>query len=446
MTDFELGLESGDILGTEAGDSLAAELTLIEAGTLWDDLVATWDDLVATWDSITPVTLPPTAGYPADADTSPSPFTYYVCNLFTGEILEEMPFSKFGYSRTKNKPGGWDANIGQQQVKATDTLLSPWARSVYAARDNTLLYGGILQTRNTESDEEMKIGGEGFFSYYQQGRRSLRSKVGMLRAGGKNDFEIIYTQVDQFEIVMDFLRHAASYSGGANVSYDIVRLHGPGVGGLSGVLRDRTYYTYELKEIGEAIEQMSEVIDGFDFSESYYWENNAIKRAFDLWFPWKGNLEPITMEVGNNVILLNRDEDGTAFATRAIALGSGEADAQLQAESVKAGIEYPTGPYPMLEHIETYSDVSIQATLQSHSQFDVNQASILKETLELEVTDRWEVELGAFDWGDAVIAYASDGALQVSDIYRIESFGVDIQGAGISIKPTLVLYNASLGI
>jgi hypothetical protein len=375
-----------------------------------------------------------------------NPFVYYVCNIFNGDVLEELPFTQFQYSRTKNRPGGWSAEIPYRHPKVTPGLLEPWTRAIYVGKDERILSGGILQHRNTSTGESMKIGGEGFFSYFREGRRSIRSRVGMSNATGTNNYEVTFTQKEQFDIVSDILTHASVYAGGASIDYDDIIYHGPGASGQSNILRDRTYWTYEYKEIGEAIEQLSEVINGFDFSDSFFWDNGRIGRNLDLWYPYKIGPTPITFEVGANVILLNRDEDGDELATRAIALGSGEADAQLASFASDSSQEYPTGAFPLLESIETYSDVSIRSTLTSHAQHDLNQKRRLKDTLETKITNLWETELGAFDWGDSVIAYANDGALQVDDVYRIESYTVTIdQNGGTSIEPSLASFDASVG-
>lgn len=371
-------------------------------------------------------------------------FIYYVCDLFSGEVLEELPFSKFSYTRTKNRPGGWSAEIPYRHPKVSASLLDPWTKSVYVGRGDAILAGGILQYRTTTEGEPMKVGGEGFFSYYRDGRRHLRSRVGMTSATGANGYEITFTQVEQFDIVQNMLNHAAAY--GTSVEYDDINYFGPGVGGISGVKRDRTYFTYEYKQLGEAVEQLSEVIAGFDFSESYYWSGGLINRAFNLWYPYKGATPPIIFEVGANVLLLERDEDGAEFATRAIALGSGEADAQLKAEAIDTTKEFPTGRYPVLESIETYSDVSIQATLNSHASHDLIQKKVLRDTIETQITDKLETQLGAFDWGDRIQAVADDGALQLDDLYRIESYSVDIdQNGAVSVKPSLALFAQSIG-
>lgn len=389
-----------------------------------------------------------TIGIDAVDESFEGQFRYFVCNAFTGDILEQLPFSTFEFDRIRNKPGGWTADISYRNPKLTTGLIAPWTRSVFAELEGTILWGGLLTTTGLASDGPYKLGGAGFFEYYREGRRVLRDRGGMTYATGANDYIIEFAGVEQFDIVSDFLAHAADFAGPANLGYDEVRYHGPGQDDPSGVDRDRTYYTYERKGIGEAIEQMAEVIDGFDFSESYAFstDGSRIERYLDLWYPYKGNDQVTIFALGNNVVLLNRDVDGLAQATRVTSTGDGEDDAQLQREAVNGDTELPDGYLPMLEATTSYSDVSIPSTLTAHAEFDAGQLKNPVDSVELEVQKGIDVVLGEFDWGDSVRTVADDHALQLDAIYRIESLHVGINENGsVTIKPQLAELGASIG-
>lgn len=374
-------------------------------------------------------------------------FTYYVCNLFTGEVMEEVPFTKFSYNRTLNRPGGWTAEIPYNHPKATRDILNPGAVGVYVDQNGSVRFGGLLWTAEVEFGGNLKVGGQGFLDIARDPRKLIRSRGGMTYATGVNPTEVTFTGVDQFRIVEDLVNHATFYNFGTVV--DRVDFHGPAGGGLSGVTRDRTYWTYELKPIGEAIEQLSAVINGFDFSESYTWtagDPDVITPRIDLWYPRKGGAQDLVLEQGKNLILLRQTLDATKLATRAIATGSGIGDAMLMSEAVDLAQEYPTGAYPLLQTVHSYPDVSIQETLDDHAARDLATYKYPVETLEVEILDITDSELGTFGEGDTFRVIANDGYVAVDGDYRIESMDVTISDTGfVKIGATMADEQASLG-
>jgi hypothetical protein len=379
-----------------------------------------------------------------------------VTNLFTGLVLEELAFDQFQYTRTKNVPGGWSATMSHQDRKLsiTPSLLEPWTRGIYLDYDGVILAGGILMPKHIDplstAGATLEIGGEGFFSYYREGRRSIRSIDGMRYAWAPSRYEVRFDQVDQFLIVQDFFAHAAAWValGGSqgNIGWDAVRFYGPGVGGvgvpagLTGLLRDRSYFTYEYKGIGEAIEDLSAVIDGFEFSESYAWAGgNKINRYFDLWYPEKGiEAEPVDLQFG--LRKLSQEKDPKGFATRTIATGAGDKDAKLEAYAFDFEQEFPIGSYPALEKVVSYTDVIVPATLQGHADRDLAVSKIIQQTLDVEFLPVGDFVPGAIDWGMSLDVYVDDGDLQINDSYRIESISATIdRESQVTLTGTLAL-------
>jgi hypothetical protein len=383
-----------------------------------------------------------------------------VCNLFNGNIIEELSFDSFQYTRTKNVPGGWQATLNHrdERLARQPGLLEPWTRAIYLDYDGVILFGGILQPKHLDPEgtagSTLGLGGEGFFSYYRERRRSIRGNEGMAYATKPGPDEVRFDQVDQFLIVKDLLDHAAAWvaAGGSqgNVGYDGIRFHGPlpaVIGppsypaGLTGRLRDRSYFTYEFKEIGEAIEQGSAVIDGFEFSESYGWsgEGGSVDRFFDLWYPQKGQYGQ-SIDPQFSLRKLEQDIDAGALATRVIALGSGDSDAKFTAYSFDFTREYPTGAYPAMEKVTDYNDVIIQSTLQAHADYDLAVAKIVKQTLNVEFMPTGEFRPGSIDWGDFYHVAVDDVELQIDDDYRVESLTVQVGREGeVTVTGTLAL-------
>lgn len=378
------------------------------------------------------------------------PFRYHVADLFTGEEIDEFEAVDFEWTTTLSRPGGWKCKLPMRHEKAARSTFAVGARSVYVTRGGNVLFGGMLWSSGAQSSGETPLvtfGGQGHFHYYRGERRKIRSRLGMTYATGDNAMEITFAAVDQFRIVDDLLDHAAAFAGAANVGYAAVNMHGPGVGGLSGVTRDRTYWSYEGKPIGEAIEQLAAVEDGFDFSESWGFSAGLFTRSLDLWYPRKGNRENRVFEIGKNVVLLDENQDAEQLATRAFNYGSGQDDAILTAEAVDASMEYPAGAYPLMETSEHYRDVSEQATLNAHAQRDLRAASIVGQTVNVEVVESVDTTIETVGEGDTVRLIADDGFVQLDDYMRVVSKTVSVNANGFpTMKMTLVNEAASLAV
>ena len=76
-------------------------------------------------------------------------------------------------------------------------------------------------------------------------------------------------------------------------------------GTSTGVLRDRTYEPG--KPVGEAIQQLSELDDGFD------WDITPEMR-FRVWYPSRGVSSPLVLEYGGTVATVSRELDTSDFA------------------------------------------------------------------------------------------------------------------------------------
>jgi hypothetical protein len=93
---------------------------------------------------------------------------------------------------------------------------------------------------------------------------------------------------------------------------------------LSGVLRDRTYQAYEVKQIGEAVEQLAAVDGGFDFAIDV---TPSFGKVLTLSYPRRGRIAGTTgivFESGKNLLGYTEDVDAGRQATIYTAIGAGD--------------------------------------------------------------------------------------------------------------------------
>lgn len=333
-------------------------------------------------------------------------YRHLIADLLTGTIREEIPFSEVKYSHVLNRPGGFAATLPLRHPKATRANLDPGRTAVYVERDGVIVWGGILWTAKASVDDAtVEVGGEGFWSYFR--RRLIRTTK-------------VYTAQDQCLIARDLVTYAQSQPGG-----DI----GVTVGSeTSGVTRDRTYYHYERKNIGEAVEQLAAVQGGFDFNIDVAWAGGAITKTLQVQYPRRGRATAIVFELGSNIEGLDQEIDATRQANVIDGLGYGTGE-DILISTVSDLSQTP--PYPILEDVHTNKDVRVATTLQLAALSELVSRSTPVERLPTLLAHSGpDTELGSFITGDTVTVRGRDGYLSVDEQMRITNYEVSVDEEG----------------
>lgn len=322
-------------------------------------------------------------------------------------LRDEIPFDTVRFSHVLNRPGGFSATLPLRHAKATRTNLDPGKTAVHIERDGVLVWSGILWTaRANVEGAALDLGGEGWWSYFR--RRLIRTTK-------------TFTAADQFLIARTLINDAQAVGGG-NV--------GIAVGTeTSGVTRDRTYYHYERKNVGEAVEQLAGVDNGFDFAVDVAYVSGVITKTFRLHFPRRGRTTAIVLDLGTNIEGISQEVDATRQANQIDALGAGEGDAMLIATAADTS---QLANYPLLEDVIALKDVSVVGTLQGHAALET--AARVKPVMRMPTLLAHQaspdVGLGSFITGDIVTVRGSDGYLSVDEAMRIMEYSVSIDTDG----------------
>lgn len=355
-------------------------------------------------------------------------YTYLFADLRTNAILAELPLAGVGFEQILGGAGSFNATLalGDPKVAKLDPLGStePERTAIYVDRDGVLVWGGILWTRRWGSSaRQLQLAGNEFWSYAR--RRHLRTTK-------------TYEEVDQLEIAQDLLNWMQSLAGG-----DIGLVVGTET---SGVLRDRTYYGYELKQIGEAVEQLSRVEGGFEFAvDVRYGSSGTPEKILTLSYPRRGRTVDKTglvFELPGNINDYDWPEDGTTAANASHAVGAGEGDSMLS--SVAHRPDRLDAGYPLLEQVVAYKDVSEFATLDAHARADVAAATAdVRPTITVRADT--EPRLGSYITGDDARVRITDdrwpstaaSAVGLDTFMRIVGISVDPPSAGTAEQVNL---------
>lgn len=311
-------------------------------------------------------------------------YTYLFCDLRTNQVLAELPLKEVSFSLRLNGAGAFQARLPLGDDRLLDSLdplgsSQPGRTAVYVDRDGVLVWGGIIWTRRYEPGRRgLVLGGNEFLSYFF--RRRIRATLS-------------YAAADQLDISRGIVNYIQGIPGGSiGVAVDAL---------ASGVLRDRTYYGYELRVAAEALQQLSAVDGGFDFGIDVGYAAGVPSKTLNHGYPRRGRPAAQSghvFEYPGNILDFSYDENAWEMTNQGYAVGAGEGDAALIApyatpSTIDAG-------YPVLEEVFPYRDVEVISTLQGHVMQDTiqRQQPIVLPTFDVYADA--DPRLGAYIVGD----------------------------------------------
>lgn len=288
---------------------------------------------------------------------------YDAHDLRTNTKLAELPLVGVSYEETLDGAGSFSASMplavdGATSASARSSIAAlltssslPERTALYLYREDAIRGGGIIWSRRRGKGKPASISGAGFWSFFR--KLNLRTTQ-------------TFTAADELVIARSLVTVAQAVTGcdiGVTVGAEV-----------SGVLRDRVFNSYELKQIGEAVEQLAAVDRGFDFAIDL--QPGPVK-VLTLSYPRRGRIAGSTGVVfvdGKNIIDYDVVEDGTLSARTFSALGAGEGtdmriSTQTRTDLIDAG-------YPATSATGSFKDVTVQATLDAHALGEVNARAV----------------------------------------------------------------------
>lgn len=256
------------------------------------------------------------------------------------EPVEEIPAELIRYTYRLNRPGSIQFALSLDHPFCTRSVIYPGVHEAVIVRNRQIVWRGPVLTANEVDDQDQRMvefGGEGLLHY--PNRWYLTQ-------------DRTFTQQDQFTIARALVNSHQNKAGG-DFSIDTSGVD------LSGVLRDRTYV--RGKNIGEALLELADVNDGFDF------QIDAETRLLELFHPQQGARFP-DLIIEDGIRQFSRSVDSTSQASQVVALGEGEGDSQVFAtrQSSTAVAEYG-----LTQMVYDNQEVSIRSTLIGHADFNL---------------------------------------------------------------------------
>jgi hypothetical protein len=340
-------------------------------------------------------------------------YTYLAVDLMSNTILAELPLREVTFSQDLNQAGSFHGvlPLGDPRIKNLDPAGStqPGRTAIYVDRDGTLVWGGVIWTRRYSArrgrghelassgrrggestgghikDHALELDGMEFLSYF--GRRLISD-------------DLNYT-ADPLTIVRNLISYAAAKPGGdIGIVLDST---------LSGLSITRSYDSFAMTPIDQAINLLSSETTGFDYAIDVQYDAGIPKKYLHLSYPRRGQIAGLTGHVFDypgNIVDYVWPEDATSMAVTVINTGSGNNATKIRSSASNPGLI--DAKYPLLESTRAYSDVSDQATLDSRTiaELLVRDAPFIIPELTIRA-DR-EPFLGAYITGDDVRVRVTD--------------------------------------
>ncbi|MGW3711340.1 hypothetical protein ACWDN6_14480 [Streptomyces albogriseolus] len=299
-----------------------------------------------------------------------------LCDLRSDRLLDALPVHGVALDDYIGKTGSLRGRVPIPNRGIADRArraLVPGRTGVWVERGREIWWGGILWTTSLASDQRGFVGVDvqcgGWESYLF--RRHLHDTQEA-------------AQVDQFDIVRGLLDYVQNTPGGnLGITYDTQ---------VSGVLRDRTYLRYDLPTVGDLIDDLAAVEDGFEWRIASYRDGDGRRvKRLQLGHPViRTGTADIVLDHPGAVLSYTWPTDATrkanAWQSRGASINQNQAAESfpLMSELLVADDDVTAG-WPRLDGTSDYTTVERQGTLDAHARADWTAARHPVEIPEVEV-------------------------------------------------------------
>lgn len=304
------------------------------------------------------------------------PYRAVFTDLRSDQVLDALPLQGVAIDDYIGKTGSMRARVpipNRQIADRARRALVPGRTGVWVERGRDIWWGGILWTTALSSDERGFLGVEvqcgGWESYLY--RRELHDTQEAV-------------QVDQLDLVRTLVEYVQTTPGGnIGITYD---------SHMSGVLRDRTYLRYDLPSIGDLIDDLADLENGFEWRISSYRDADGRRvKRLQLGHPViRTGTAPIVLDHPGAVLSYTWPTDATrkanAWQSRGASINQNQAadSFPLMSELLVASDDVAAG-WPRLDGSSDYTTVEQQGTLDAHARADWTAARNPVTIPELEV-------------------------------------------------------------
>ena len=336
-------------------------------------------------------------------------YRYLFADLLTNQILAELPLTGVTFTQQLNTAGTLQGDLLLSGINAATQNVAnatiPAKCAIYVDRDGVLVWGGVIWHREYQSkDQRLKITAQEFESYFAR-RRITTTQV--------------FSNVDQFTIAQTLINQAQAVTNG-NIGVIVPT-------STSGVTVSKTFYSYELKSVYQALLDLSRSTTGFDFNVNVAYDGGGNpSKSLVLGYPKSGirySSSSVTAPVfefpAGNIVEYAYPEDGSVAANTIYVVGAGSNEAKLIATATDS-TKLLAG-WPLLEDSANYSDFTDSTLLGNLAISQVSAVSYPPTTLKIVAPPFQNPTLGSYNIGDDVRVMITDDRFPtgLDAVYRL---------------------------
>jgi hypothetical protein len=343
-------------------------------------------------------------------------YNYLATDLTTGIVLGELPVNNVALDCQLNSAGNMSSGMRLDDPRIdNDELLSrctPGKTAFWTYREDQIVWGGIILSREYQSNgKSVSLTGQTFECY--AARRFPRSVIGTtvmnLSMGQATLIDFLWTQ----------LQSVASGSIGVNAA--VLPMIDPAT--------TLTVNGYDLStSYADLITSITELSGGPDWTIIWTQDGSGLPQA------QLAVGTPIGNQVGATDLVVDYPgpvanyvytENASSGANQWWATGDGDGAAITTGKATDSA-SLGSG-YPLLEHVNTYSGVTDQTTINNHASSDLIAFPMSLVTHAATLAGNAFPMFGSYGMGDFVVFNVTDARFPVGFSFNVRAIGWSIQ-------------------
>lgn len=290
-------------------------------------------------------------------------YTYRFANLLSDSDVAEMELLDVRFDRRIIQSGAFSASIPivNSDIANQAKKIVPARTIVHVYRDSeiwgTYIIWSVRLRSSSHAPTTMEIQGATLESWFD--KRIV-------------DQDLVYTGTDQFDIVRDLIDNAqvgwTPYEDAANLGITVTS-------NMSGVLRDRSYFLTDAASVGQRLQELAAVDNGFEYMINTFDDYALGIRKRELVLAsslGSSNLEVVYTypgSISSYEISYDATSAATAWWTRGDTIDDDVSGTSfpLMTEAPVLSDEWLQSAFPHLDRVVDYSSVTLLSTLEDYA-------------------------------------------------------------------------------
>ena len=344
-------------------------------------------------------------------------YNYLATDLVSNTILGELPVNNVALDCQLNSAGNMSSGMKLSDPRIDDDELiartEPGKTAFWAYRENQIVWGGIVLSREYQSNgKSLTLTGQTFECYAS--RRYPRSVLG---ASG-----VLNLSLGMCETVDYLWSHLQSISGGS-IGVQAAQL--PLVDNPTSL----TVNGYDLSiSYGDLIASITQLSNGPDWTIGWAEDQNGLplkQLVTGIPIGQQVAATDLVVDYPGPVANYTYTENSSSGSNYWWATGDGEGAAQAAGVAIDEATL--SSGYPIWEHVNNYSGVTSQTTIDAHAASDLKQKGMPMVTHSARFHATAFPTFGSYQMGDYAIVNVTDPRFPKGKTFIVRVIGWSIQ-------------------